>query len=474
LFFKGNDGVTIQPNTSTTLIPSLMNLNIPKAQQKQNQQPTKLKPVIQQPNKSPTFETLFCQDIDERYIPPPQPAPLPVHVPLPKLVQAPLAVQKPMADIDERALQLKLQQQSTVQANTALLNNLLQTTNMVPSDLLSKLLNTKEKTEVVEALITTLTTTIPPPAITVKPEQVQPLPQPQPQQHAATGESSLNGYLQQLIGHQEASISVKAETEDVVEIDGRTNEQLPYILRPIDIEPSALWTTKPLINTSLSMEDQEFDPRIEFYSKIVNQKRISTQTEKQNAVNTNGASRQAVINDPRLVSKQNSDSDQQQQSLQQFINTAYQQNDLLQIHNRSNTNSLLSSLPDLQLPAKTQQASAATALPAMSSSLSNDYSNVVKLSIDDYKRKLQKPYPAARQNGHSNRSNVASASSPPYIHDNKQRQQQQQHQQQQPQQQQQQQLPKIPSYSIGLDLTDGLGGIKTPQSLHELLKNFPS
>jgi hypothetical protein len=447
-----------------------MNLNIPSGVQQTTHNTPHIAPqVIPQvqnaPNKSPTFDSLFCQDIDERYIPP-----------QPMQVQVPLHVEQVQqtADIDERALHLKLHQQSTLQANTALLNNLLETTNMEPSSLLAKLLNTKDQTDVVLQLINTLTATIPPPSIVTKPVRLAP--PPPLLQSTASGDMALNSLLQQLIcSQQDAKAPVVAVAADeVVEIDGRASDQLPYILRPIDVEPSSLWSTKPLVNTSLSMEDQEFDPRIGFYSNIANYKPPNSlqQSEKQSPTAASGVGllRSTGINDPRLASKlQSSDPDQQQQSLQQFINTAYQNNDLLHMHNRSNTSSLLSSLPDLKLPNKSQQQTPASTstLPSMSSSSSsqsNDYSSVVKLSIDDYKRKLQKPHATTvKQNGHSNRPNATSAASPPHAQDIKQTPQQQQ-----------QQLPKIPSYSIGLDLADGLGGIKTPQSLHELLKNFPT
>jgi len=132
-------------------------------------------------------------------------------------------------------------------------------------------------------------------------------------------------------------------------------------------------------------------------------------------------------------------------------------------------NSLLSSLPDFQFP-KDSQLQKNTSLNNLMQQQQNE-SNTVKLSIEDYKRKLQKPSNTNNNNNNgnnrqtffssisSNTSSLLSANSNDSV-----------------QQQQQQQsvssnstntsntptLPSIPSY------------LQAPQSLHELLKNFQS
>ena len=94
--------------------------------------------------------------------------------------------------------------------------------------------------------------------------------------------------------------------------------------------------------------------------------------------------------------------------------------------------------------------------------LTSDSNNVVKLSIQDYKRKLQKP----NADEFSNQKQSLDQYSYSYNH-----QQQQQHQQKIDEQLY---LPRIPSYAS--NITNPLIEITPPQckSLHELLKNFPS
>ncbi len=175
------------------------------------------------------------------------------------------------------------------------------------------------------------------------------------------------------------------------------------------------------------------------------------------------------IVDPRLkknlinsnLSPTRSISPTQEQYLNNKPSLNQSQNDLISIQTRQLAgSSLLSALPDLQFPKDMKNSSVFNNIPGAQSQLQD--TNTVKLSIEDYKRKLQKPSTTTPTTINSNNnsqlsnsitnstmsilsslaSNNTSTSSSSSSS-----------------------LPMIPSYSVNL---------QAPQSLHELLRNFQS
>lgn len=139
------------------------------------------------------------------------------------------------------------------------------------------------------------------------------------------------------------------------------------------------------------------------------------------------------------------------------------------IANARQTTALLSQLADFQVPTKDSQRTQQQTSQPLQQQQSND-NNVVKLSIEDYKRKLQKPSSNMSSNklseltsnvntnafmnttntttniSNTNTSSSSSSSTTTTTTTNSS-------------------LPSIPSYVVNL---------QAPQSLHELLKNFQS
>ncbi len=254
------------------------------------------------------------------------------------------------------------------------------------------------------------------------------------------------------------------EDYDLV-IQGYVGE-FEYKLIEIDVEPSILWSQMSKmyptndylsLDTSSTNLDQEIDPRIKYYSNKANLnnvnnyhnqireqqlKQISADTalssQKDQLYNHTPTSPNSSIKQAQKVQNSSSNSTStstittspaftlpkaktadprlnKNLSINQTLSTSSQNqsengsNDLLSIQTRqlnAATNSLLSSLPDVQLPKDLQRSlnnylSGSNNYNQQDSSISNNNNNnynnnqtvnsTVKLSIADYKRKLQKP-----------------------------------------------------------------------------------
>jgi hypothetical protein len=127
-----------------------------------------------------------------------------------------------------------------------------------------------------------------------------------------------------------------------------------------------------------------------------------------------------------------------------------------------NANSLLSQLPDFQQPKETNQfGGSQSRAGSLINSQQNDSNSIVKLSIEDYKRKLQKPSVNSMSNGAStnlglhkpSQANDSSSVNNTTSNSNGNNGNNSSS------------LPSIPSYAVNL---------QAPQSLHELLRNFQS
>ena len=316
------------------------------------------------------------------------------------------------------------------------------------------------------------------------------------------------------------------ENNDLV-IEGTLGEEMEYKLYELDIEPSALWSNPPH-DPEIRDQDQECDPRIKYYADTQNEHNIAnyqtllieqnkasllslqpqttptspssmatiaptantsavaTSSEPVTTESTNGnqASSKAVKNrvaDPRLKRNMNNNTSPPR-STSPIHNHHYhhhnhnhnhqqqqqQHSDLISIQTRQvAANSLLSSLPDLHFPKETMSAGKPGLYGHLHSQAQQQEQKGVKLSIEDYKRKLNinKPSTAgsnslansitsstmsilnslAASSAHQAASALANENSGGNNNNNS--------------------LPSIPSYSVNL---------QAPQSLHELLRNFQS
>jgi hypothetical protein len=299
------------------------------------------------------------------------------------------------------------------------------------------------------------------------------------------------------------------EYDNCLVIEGNVGE-FPYELIEIDIEPSKLWTYPPLDKSFEMLDnnnpDQECDPRIKYYSnksnllnianfqlQMLNQNKlqqqqlenqsIQTPTSPGSQQKTETSAAQLVANltktansltnritDPRLASRTTTTSNLNANNLSptrplspnksEVLNNLImpllqqQQNTNQQSANARQTSALLSQLADFQAPTKETQRIQQQASQPLLQQQSND-NNVVKLSIEDYKRKLQKP----SSNNSANKLNELSSNANTFMttanttattNTNTTTNSS---------------LPSIPSYVVNL---------QAPQSLHELLKNFQS
>ncbi len=182
---------------------------------------------------------------------------------------------------------------------------------------------------------------------------------------------------------------------------------------------------------------------------------------------TKAASKNRIV-DPRLKRNQINNNSSPTRSISPTqepnikLNFNQNQSDLISIQTRQLAgSSLLSSLPDLQFPKEMKNTSVFNSTLGAPSQVQD--TSTVKLSIEDYKRKLQKPSNTTSNTINTNSNsqlsnsitnstmsilnslasnNVGSTSSSNSSS-----------------------LPMIPSYSVNL---------QAPQSLHELLRNFQS
>ena len=281
-------------------------------------------------------------------------------------------------------------------------------------------------------------------------------------------------------------------------------DEIPYHLYDIDIEPSKLWTTMAKMHPNHYLDstnsDQEIDPRIKYYSNRANLHNVSNfhnqllqkeqqeaavasvtapaQPVSQQAPTSPNSTKNSIVKpsgkvaDPRLLkasanhqSSPNSDGDNHNGISSQITSNA-SKSDLLAMQTKQLNNSLLSSLPDINLDLQKSfntllNSNTNNTVSSSSNSANGNINNnnsTVKLSIADYKRKLQKPSNGSGANfsengiGNSATSNFSSnnggtvsseASSSSIVSS----------------------LPAIPAYTFNL---------QAPQSLHELLKNFQS
>jgi len=248
---------------------------------------------------------------------------------------------------------------------------------------------------------------------------------------------------------------LRLDIDENAEMDSSmANGDFEWQLVPIDVEPSKLWTNPPVLaNTNKNSVDQECDPRVEFYSNKINnplskvQKPVSVDLSALGEVNMNGAYAAASTSsalsppqtdsavakkktvDPRLASKP--------------------------VGAFGADSSLVPEMPTRDvLQSKPHNGAQVPRAP-------QGETGTVRLSIDDYKRKLQKPALVASSSSlfyNPNKSGVESAPKPvaaittistSYS------------------------APKPPSYSV--NLLDPLGSFSNePQSLLDMLKNFPS
>jgi hypothetical protein len=372
--------------TTPSNIPSLMDIPIA----------VQIKPVQQ--IKSLPY---FCQDIDERS------APAPISTDIDERAQ-------PQLHADSNSIFAKLLQQQQQQQQ-------IQIPSLV-SDIFTNYTNTP-----------TTTTTIP----------------------IVTSESLLSNLFNHNNNYMKEEKLTIDDSDASIEIDARTDGTLPYIIYPIDVEPSSLWTHPPVTNTTTSnSNDSEcIDPRIEFYSNKANNKYLNDKTNLQMLENNQllasslmSSSSSSALSPPPPQQQSVLSLDDLKAKCKDYrdprlLRNESMVNDLINIQMSKATTSLLSSLPDLKLPTSKPLMEQFTGVSQFKGNTNYvDANNVVKLSIEDYKRKLNKP---------DDYSQKTFSYSP-----------QQQHQQ-------------IPSYSV-TNLTNSMNDIKPPQSLHELLKNFPS
>jgi hypothetical protein len=299
----------------------------------------------------------------------------------------------------------------------------------------------------------------------------------------------------------------------------------PYRLIPIDVTPSSLWNTMAKTHAADAHfyldnnQDQEIDPRIMYYSNRANmnivgdfqnsliqkeqQEALKQQQQEQqsnqqqqapptspnsskNANSTASVAKPAVKTvDPRLLKNTSiasassvaaSSGNQAHQSSPntdfdstQSVKAAIKQeetlakSDLLALQTRQlSANSLLSSLPDINLPQDIQRSLNSYLSGAMKteSADSGNSSSIgtVKLSIADYKRKLQKPSGSSSNNlvgMASSEQTLTNGSAPVKSEPLNESKSELPHSS----------VPGLPSYTFNL---------QAPQSLHELLRNFQS
>jgi hypothetical protein len=311
-------------------------------------------------------------------------------------------------------------------------------------------------------------------------------------------------------------------------INGIVDDDFPYKLVIIDVEPSSLWHTMALtadalldasFSSSTGANDQEIDPRIKYYSTRANLNNVanfqnslilneqqetlkqeqqqqqkqqqqapptSPNSSKNNTTSAALSTKPSKVADPRLLknsastnqnnahsSSPKSESTDHHMSSQVSRNEAtvtagVTKNDLLALQTRQlSASSLLSSLPDINLPHDLQRSlnSYLNGAASKSSNEPSDASNggnqqsTVKLSIADYKRKLQRPVTASSSNPNLAGMSSMNGSGMGESHNGSHR----------PvdnlSEVKAETAPGLPSYTFNL---------QAPQSLHELLKNFQS
>ncbi|CAF0926683.1 unnamed protein product [Brachionus calyciflorus] len=274
---------------------------------------------------------------------------------------------------------------------------------------------------------------------------------------------------------------IKDEIDECAYIEGHCGE-FPWRVFEVEIEPSSLWDNPPKENNL--DPDQESDPRIKYYanrSNCLNLTNYHLKLQKENIKIEPMSNASPVYTepvkpkiepvqmvqpiqpqvqskpvrvDPRLAAR----SAQQSSPPPSTQPSAYQQQQDTKIDllNRPiKDQSLLSSLPDIQLPKDLKN----TLLNMNYPSPDSNTSTSAKLSIEDYKRKLQRPNTNSSSNLSSlsikseerfnYNSNISETFNSSSSSSNETKSS----------------LPNIPSYSIN---------IQAPQSLHELLRNFQS
>lgn len=317
------------------------------------------------------------------------------------------------------------------------------------------------------------------------------------------------------------------DEENGLIIEGTLEEEMKYKLIELDIEPSKLWTDPPVASefspgilnlTGLTdQQDQECDPRIKYYqdksnclnisnyqkqlieqnqaqllqlqqqntptsplsssnttSSIMNNNSSVTITEQKNSSQLNldnindsfpvlSKSKNRIV-DPRLKKNLGANNNSPTRSISPTQDTNTNSNDLISIQTRQLAgSSLLSALPDLQFPKDIKNSNIFNS--GNTQSQSQDTSTV-KLSIEDYKRKLQKNTNPSVTNKNLSNSITNStmsilnslASNSPVSGNNQTTSNNNTNSNSNS-------LPSIPSYSVNL---------QAPQSLHELLRNFQS
>ena len=374
------------------VIPSLMNITVKKKQPPSLMSNLQfLEPIKQETAPiSPLMSSLFSQDIDERCIP----------------VQATINT-----DIDERAAIIESQ---------PIANNLL--TNLFENNLdpLVKLLQHQQKPQ------PDLVTTLLPALITAAVQSTS-----TPASVSQTNDAIINSLLKNL------------KTEPL-EIDARTDGTLPYKAIPIYIPPSPLWTNPP-VSTQSHSADSECDPRIEFYSNKLNNKNFNTDSKLPNLVNINtqlfsSTTSASALSPPQYASNSEDTAiNIKQQTIkpllppsQSIINREYKDPRLL-----AKTSALIvNEVPTLNdfHSYHNQIINNRSDLMKIQQNNLKSESNTVRLSIADYKRKIQRPNDNEPTN--INQINITPSSYSP--------------------------------------LSSGISEFKAPQSLHELLKNYPS
>lgn len=304
-------------------------------------------------------------------------------------------------------------------------------------------------------------------------------------------------------------------------IEGTLEEEMEYKLHEFDIEPSTLWSDPP-VDSEIRDQDAECDPRIKYYADRQNEQNIanyqkllieqnkasqlqlqaqttptspSALTKSEATVPQTTSANTSVTSEPQLVATtstgnsseqaQNGISTKQPQAknrvadprLKRNLNNnlsptgssspsqdqlQQQQSDLISIQTRQvAANSLLSYLPDLQFPKETAMSD--KSYGAQSVQQQQAEPKGVKLSIEDYKRKLNINKPSTVSSNFNNSitnstmsilnslaSSTSSAKSQVQASESANSNNS---------------LPSIPSYSVNL---------QAPQSLHELLRNFQS
>ena len=302
------------------------------------------------------------------------------------------------------------------------------------------------------------------------------------------------------------------DEENALVIEGTLEHEMNYKLIELDIEPSKLWSCPPVateeaVFTPGEQQDQECDPRIKYYMdkencnnianyqlQLIQQNQLQQQqSQQQNTPTSPSATTISVkqeineqdikstataagkkrIVDPRLKKNLNTSPTR---SISPTPTTQQNKNDLISIQTRQLAgNSLLSQLPDLQFPKDINKNSSLFNNMTMNSQFQE--ASTVKLSIEDYKRKLHKPSTSTSQpttsssltnstmsilssltsNTSSNQSTnltTPSNSSNDFTDSLNNSNNSNNNA-----------LPSIPSFSLNL---------QAPQSLHELLRNFQS